>query len=78
MSKITGVKTLSYTGESIIGEKWYIKSKLDEQGKVERNKARLVATSYSNRKVLTILQVMLLLQDYKLFTYYSHLLYLEI
>jgi len=32
---------------SVIGTKWVFRNKLDEDGKVVRNKARLVAQGYS-------------------------------
>jgi len=36
--------------ESIIGTRWVFRNKLDEQGKVVRNKARLVAQGYNQQK----------------------------
>ena len=36
--------------KSIIGTKWIFKNKLDEDGKVVRNKARLVAQGYSQQE----------------------------
>ena len=36
--------------KTIIGTKWVYRNKLDEDGKVIRNKARLVAQSYSQQE----------------------------
>jgi len=36
--------------KNIIGTKWVFRNKLDEQGEVIRNKARLVAQGYSQQK----------------------------
>ena len=44
--------------KSIIGTKWLFRSKLDEDAKVMRNKARLVAQGYSNKKVLILLKLL--------------------
>lgn len=35
--------------KSIIGTRWVLKKKLDEQGKVVRNKARLVSQGYNQQ-----------------------------
>ena len=37
-------------GHSVIGIKWVFKNKLDENGKVIRNKARLVAQGYNQQE----------------------------
>ena len=34
-------------GHSVIGTKWVFRNKLDEHGKVIRNKARLMAQGYN-------------------------------
>ena len=37
-------------GQSAIGTKWVFRNKLDENGKVIRNKARLVAQGYNQQE----------------------------
>ena len=39
---------------SIIGTKWVYKNKLDENGKILRNKARLVAQGYNQQKSIVM------------------------
>ena len=51
--------------KNIIGTKWVVRNKLNEQGEVIRNKARLVAQGYTNKKALIILKLLLQLQDWK-------------
>ena len=40
------------TGKNVIGTKWIFKNKMNEQGQVIKNKARLVCKGYSQIEVL--------------------------
>ena len=56
--------------KNIIGTKWVITNKLNEQGEVIRNKARLVAQGYSQQEGSDILKLLLQLHDWKLSGYF--------
>ena len=43
-------------GQSAIGTKWVSKNKLDENEKVIRNKARLVAQGYNQQKSIAMMK----------------------
>jgi len=45
---------------SVIGTKWVFRNKLDENEKVIRNKARLVAKSYSQYEELITMKLLLM------------------
>jgi len=51
--------------KKIIGTKWVFRNKLNEQGEVVRNKARLVLKDKVNKKALIILKHLLQLQDWR-------------
>ena len=49
--------------KNIIGTKWVFRNKLNEQGEVTRNKARLVAQGYSQQEGMITVKHLLQLQD---------------
>jgi len=52
--------------KNIIGTKWVFRNKLNKQGEVTRNKARLIAHKVTiNKKALITLKHLLQLQDWK-------------
>ena len=55
--------------KNIIGTKWVFRNKLNEQGEVIRNKARLVAQVYSQQEGIDYTETFLQLQDWKLSGY---------
>ena len=40
------------TNKNVIGTKWVFRNKMNEQGEVVRNKARLVCKDYSQQEVI--------------------------
>ncbi|GJV64401.1 retrovirus-related pol polyprotein from transposon TNT 1-94 [Tanacetum coccineum] len=56
---------------TIIGTKWVFRNKLDENGVVSRNKARLVAHGLSTRGALILLKLMPQLLDLSFIRYYA-------
>ena len=51
--------------KNIIGTKWVFRNKLNEQGKVIRNRTDLLLNGTANKKALIILKLFLQLQDWK-------------
>jgi len=51
--------------KNIIGTKWVFRNKLNEQGEVIRNKARLVAQRYSQQEDIDYTKLLLQLQDWR-------------
>ncbi|GJQ97423.1 retrovirus-related pol polyprotein from transposon TNT 1-94 [Tanacetum coccineum] len=53
-------------GKTIIGTKWIWKNKMDEEGVVTKNKAKLVAQGYNQQEGIDYEETLHLLQDWKL------------
>ena len=51
--------------KNAIGTKWVFKNKMNEQGEVIKNKARLVCKGYSHKKELITKKHMHLWQEWK-------------
>ena len=49
--------------KNLIGIKWVFRNKLNEDGKVSRNKVRLVCKVYSQEEGIDYVKLFLLLQD---------------
>ena len=59
--------------KNVIRTNWVFRTKLNEDGKVSRNKARLVCKGYSQEKVLILVRLFSLLQDQKVLGLYLHM-----
>lgn len=55
---------------NVIGTKWIFKSKIDYQGTITRNKARLVAQGILRLKVLTLMRHLPLLHALNPFVFF--------
>ena len=60
---------------STIGTKWVFRKTMNEQGIINRNKARVVAKGYNQEEGIVYDETFAPLQDYKLLDYYLHLYY---